>query len=64
MTDKKSQAPSAHQYFKFRDKNKKSMNHGKYMDFAESYADFIIEFEKNGGDLKRCFPTIAFGVKY
>lgn len=25
-----------------------------YLDFAESYADFIVEFEKKNGDLRLC----------
>lgn len=45
-------APSAQSFYESR--NRGEMDHLKYMDFAELYADFIVEFEKMEGDLSLC----------
>jgi hypothetical protein len=54
----KGKAPSAQEFFTARRKPAISagrpLDHEQYMDFAELYADFIVEFERRGGDLKRC----------
>ncbi len=45
-------APSAQQFFEAEGKSSLEA-HEDYMDFSERYADFIVEFEKKEGDLKR-----------
>lgn len=47
-----SSAPSAQDFFNSEQKHLSLMDHSQYMDFAERYADFVVEFEKKGGDLK------------
>lgn len=56
-------APTADQFFKAAGKNINVMDHEKYMSFAELYADFVVEFEKRGGDIKLCerWPTSRAG---
>lgn len=56
-------APSAQDYFDARSKNRERMEHEDYMDLAQCYADFIVEFEKMDGDIRRChlWPSTRVG---
>ena len=42
-------APSAEEFLEAEGKGRP--DHDGYMDFAERYGDFVVEFEKRGGDL-------------
>lgn len=48
----KGRAPTAQEFFKAT--GIQALNHDQYMDLSESYADFIVEFEKKGGDIGLC----------
>lgn len=63
MPNNKYQAPSAKQFFEAKNENNQNMDFLQYMNFAELYADFIIEFEKKNGDLRLCgqWPTTRVG---
>lgn len=56
-------APSAAEFLEAEGRRISEMDHGQYMDFAERYADFMVEFEKKGGDLSLCerFPLSRAG---
>jgi hypothetical protein len=48
-----SSTPSAQDFYRAECREKICYTHLDYMNFAERYADFVVEFEKKGGDLRR-----------